>query len=146
MVSNGQRWKIGDATAPASCSPGPTWDLQNFERISRKEFIEKIELLSQSIGGQKFGSATNNHTIGVLFREQSSKWATIAEKHVKRVSEIVKSFVDRSFSILADVSSLNAIINDVVDPAMEEKTNQAKRKRAEIPTPYTKLPPISYNR
>lgn len=146
MTSHGQRWKIGDAQLAVLSSPDRLGETQNSELMSRNELIQKIDQLSRSTRGRDFGSAANNHTIGVLFCEQSFKWAKLSERHIDAVSDAVKSFVEQSFSSLAGGRSLNAILLEVVDPAMEKMTLQAKEKLVEVLTPYTKLQPISYNR
>jgi hypothetical protein len=50
-----------------------------------------------------------------------------------------------AFEALADPRTFNAIMLDIIDPAMDEKKSQAETKLEEILVPHTKLHPISYN-
>ncbi|EHK99810.1 hypothetical protein M7I_4305 [Glarea lozoyensis 74030] len=115
------------------------------EKITREEFMLKIEHLSSATRGRELSGAFNHNTIGELFREQSQRWTKLAEHHVETVWNAVKFFLEAAFEALADPRTLNAIMIDIVDPMMADKRIQARKKLEEILVPHTKLHPISYN-
>ncbi|KAF4625074.1 hypothetical protein G7Y89_g13095 [Cudoniella acicularis] len=136
-------------TAKDSEQPPPKYPgsdkFEDCKRISRHDFIKKIEILSRATRGRELSGVFNHHTIGELFREQSVKWAKLAEHHVETVWAAVKLFLEEAFATLADARSLNAILLDVVDPMMNQRNEHAKQKLTEILVPHTRLHPISYN-
>jgi GTPase SAR1 family protein len=168
MHSRGSQWKVMDDSDDASATSDPDGStisankaledmssglddypgihlFDESESVTREYLLRKTEALSERTRGRELSGVFNHDTIGEIFREQSQKWTRLAQHHVKTVWLAVKHFLEMAFEALADPRTFNAIMLDIIDPAMDVKKTQAEMKLEEILVPHTKLHPISYN-
>ncbi|KAI9698322.1 MAG: hypothetical protein M1820_007484 [Bogoriella megaspora] len=130
---------------PRPPSPGPYATLGGPIPKWRIHLLERIEHLSRNTRGRELPGIPNASTIEQLFREQSSRWKDFAIRHIENVHGAVVKFVEECFQSLTEGRTYNAILCDVVDPALQARYKCAMEKLDEIITPYDRRHPISYH-
>jgi hypothetical protein len=83
--------------------------------------------------------------ISNLFREQSRPWEGLARKHLEQVSQAVRSFLEHLVSHIADSSTNSVLFQSLVEPALENIVEDAKRKTMSLLIPHQQGHPITYN-
>lgn len=84
--------------------------------------------------------------IGELFMEQSKKWKPMAMQFVFQAWRSVRKFLDDVLDHVADGSARQAILQEIIDPAMDEKLRALTDKVDELMTPYSDGFPSTLNR
>lgn len=113
---------------------------------SWETFIKETrELLNQSKGRELPGTYSPL-LVGELFTRQSKKWRSIAMTFVSNAWQAVKQFLDDVLDHVADDTVRQAILQDLIDPAMELKLQALKDKVDELMTPYSNGYPSTLNR
>jgi len=123
----------------------PSKSAEGMKTVSRAEFIDKIRELLIITRGRELPGMFNPLVIGDLFREQSKPWEQLARQHLRNVWQAARSFLDLLISHLADEPTSEALLDQVIDPAMDQNLRNMNQKLDEILRPYQAGHPITYN-
>lgn len=123
----------------------PSKSAEGMKTVSRAEFIDKIKELLIITRGRELPGMFNPLVIGDLFREQSKPWEQLARQHLRNVWQAARSFLDLLISHLADEPTSEALLGQVIDPAMDQTLRIMNQKLDEILRPYQAGHPITYN-
>ncbi|KAL9128773.1 MAG: hypothetical protein Q9217_002622 [Psora testacea] len=118
---------------------------KGMDTISRAEYIEEIKELLYITRGRELPGMFNPLMVGDLFREQSKPWERLARQHLQNVWQAARSFLDLLISNLADEPTSEALLDQVIDPLMDQKLTEMNQKLEEILKPYQSSHPITYN-
>lgn len=113
--------------------------------VTRSNFLNHIEVLMKRSRGCELPGTFNPMIISDLFREQSRPWEGLARKHLEQVSKAVKSFLQHIVSHIADSSTNSALFQSLVEPALQNIVEDAKRKTIDLLIPHQQGHPITYN-
>lgn len=113
--------------------------------ISRAAFITEIRELLQINRGCELPGMFNPLIVGDLFIEQSKPWEALARQYVRSIWQAVKNFLDLLITHLADDATSEALLSQVLDPAMDQKLKAMNTKLDEILRPLRTGHPITYN-
>ncbi|KAI9798760.1 MAG: hypothetical protein M1833_004590 [Piccolia ochrophora] len=80
-----------------------------------------------------------------LFRAQSGPWEQIVQGHVKTTWRAARAFLESAIIHLTNEDTAVSLLNEVIDPMMEEKNDEMQNKILELLNPYKKGHPITYN-
>ncbi len=123
----------------------PSKSAEGMRTVSRAKFIDEIRELLIITRGRELPGMFNPLVIGDLFREQSKPWEQLARQHLRNVWQAARSFLDLLISHLADEPTSEALLDQVIDPAMDQNLRNMNQKLDEILRPYQAGHPITYN-
>ncbi|KAJ9648378.1 hypothetical protein H2201_000502 [Coniosporium apollinis] len=151
MHEKGHRYRIiADEEWEERSSRPSGWLFQQSESvgklITRSNFIKKIAQYVKKNQGRELPGTFNPLLIGPVFQKQSAPWQNLASKHVKRVGDAVKQFLELALQKLMDRTSYDALCREVIEPVMEEKLRTTTRKLDEVLWPHQKVHPITHDR
>ncbi|KAL9045218.1 MAG: hypothetical protein Q9214_001710 [Letrouitia sp. 1 TL-2023] len=113
--------------------------------VSRSTFIDGIQDLLSNMRGRELPGMYPPLIVGDLFREQSKPWEGLARSHVKAAWDAAKLFIDMLLSHLADETTADRVLHQMVYPSMDKMRHILDEKISEIFKPYKKGHPITYN-
>lgn len=142
MRVRGHRRHIVDHVA--SNGPPPPGSLQP-EIIARAEYLNEVTGILKRSRGRELPGMFSPLIVGDLFHEQSKPWERLAQLHLRAAWEAVRAFLELTTSHLTDEVTSEALLREVVDPLMEDRSQNMAAKLIEIMTPYQKGHPITYN-
>ncbi|KAG9233212.1 hypothetical protein BJ875DRAFT_379067 [Amylocarpus encephaloides] len=161
MISRGCQWQVQDeqplspasdskvsedeeVDTPISSTETVTDGYPHFDsfhipdQLSKEALLEKIFIVCQSDQDSEFNTY---HTVWDLFRDQSSRWSVLAENHVETIRNAICTFLEVALEALTDSSSYNAILVDVVNPAMDKAEADALHILGQILAPSGQVAP-----
>jgi GTP-binding protein EngB required for normal cell division len=102
--------------------------------VPLEELMELIDERATVNRGTEFPGSINDALVAKEFKEQSSAWETIAERHLTVVTDISQSFVERLLTHIAgsDSQSHNSIMAEIVEPFFDNKRASLKAKLREL--------------
>lgn len=118
--------------------------LRETKSVSRSAFIDGIYDLLSNMRGRELPGMYPPLIVGDLFREQSKPWEGLARSHVRAAWDAAKLFLDMLLSHLADETTTDRLLNQMVYPSMDKMRHILDEKINEIFTAY-KGHPITYN-
>ena len=144
---HGARWVIGKKKSRSN----------QFNTRTREEAIQKVyELLRSSRGREvrflnmdlyyhvnlicQLPGLPNPLLVGEIFREYSQPWKHLAQRHISKVWESTKSFLDQALHHFTDSGVSDAILRYLIDPIMEEKLSKAYLKLEELLAVHREAP------
>lgn len=80
-----------------------------------------------------------------IFRDQASPWEELARDHVHAAWKACRDFLKHAVAHVADRETSTAIMQKVVQPAMDAILVALKSKTGEILGPHQTIHPITYN-
>lgn len=83
--------------------------------------------------------------VGELFYEQSKSWKRLALQHLKTVWEAACTFSELTTSHSTDEATSEALLQEKIDPLMEDRLKEMTSKLVELMTPYQEGHSITYN-
>ncbi|KAK5011753.1 hypothetical protein LTR28_005089 [Elasticomyces elasticus] len=107
--------------------------------ITRTEFLDYVHGLLKRGRGRELLGMFNPLVVGDLFHDQSQYWKSLAEDYVRVTWQATRAFLDIAVSYLAEEATSEAILVNVVEPAMEERLGRMKIKLPELLTPFYKV-------
>jgi GTPase SAR1 family protein len=122
----------------SSKSPGQT-------EITETEFLQEIRVLLDHSKGRELPGTFTPLLVGDLFLRQSRNWETIAMKFAEEAWGLVKKFLDEVLAHVSDEGVRHAVLEEVIDPAMESKLSKLKEKVNELYSPYCSGYPTTLN-
>lgn len=114
--------------------------------VSRSDFIEEeIQPLLTRSRGRELPGMLNPLIVGDLSHEQARLWEELARKHLRDIGNAVRVFLELAVTYLTDEVTSEAILLELVDPLIDEKTKLLDPKLDEILAPHQRGHPITYN-
>lgn len=114
--------------------------------VSRSNFIEEeIQPLLKRSRGRELPGMFNPLIVGELFHEQAKPWEELARNHLRDICNAVRAFLELAVTYLTDEITSEAILRELLDPLIDEKTKSLDPKLDEILAPHQKGHPITYN-
>lgn len=114
--------------------------------ISRSNFIEEeIQPLLKRSRGRELPGMFNPLIVGDLFHEQAKPWEELARNHLREICNAVRAFLELAVTYLTDEITSEAILRELLDPLIDEKTKLLHPKLDEILAPHQRGHPITYN-
>lgn len=114
--------------------------------ISRSDFIQQeIRPLLKRSRGRELPGMFNPLIVGDLFHEQAKPWEDLARKHLRDICDAVRAFLELTITYLTDEVTSEAVLRELVDPLIDEKTKLLDPKLDEILAPHQRGHPITYN-
>jgi hypothetical protein len=118
-------------------------DLQQL-RMSRKEALEWVRKLLVKSRGRELPGSFNPLLAGELFRDQSSLWEIIGRKHVEKIWEASKKFLERLLDAITDPETFGALFTHWIDRITTERFKKANEALDRLLKDCDKHP-ITYN-
>ncbi|KAI9669191.1 MAG: hypothetical protein M1817_004733 [Caeruleum heppii] len=144
--SRGHRWHIVDETEDGESSSHTIQAAAGFpESITHEDYISMVRELLRTSRGRELPGMFNALIVGDLFWEQSKPWEAISQRHIQETWDATRTFLDLVMSHLADETTAEALLKEVVDPVMEFKISELNEKLKELLAPYQRGHPITYN-
>ena len=138
MEGRGHTYEIVERLFPASDSHVPS--------KTRHKLVQETQLLLNQSKGRELPGTYLPLLVGDLFMTQSRKWEGMADAHVHDAWEAVRLFLDYVLKHIAEPNTREAILQDIIDPAMELKLECLSEKVKELMTPYNGGFPSTLNR
>ncbi|KAI8958841.1 dynamin family protein [Daldinia sp. FL1419] len=119
--------------------------------ITRDKFLDKIQAVMERTRGRELPGIFSPMVVADLFHQQSSPWEQIAQNHVMKSWEAVKTFIEHVVIHVADTPSSKSsigksLLDYVCHPALDDLLIQAKVKTTEILNSQRNLHPVTYNK
>ncbi|KAL9610785.1 MAG: hypothetical protein Q9167_004541, partial [Letrouitia subvulpina] len=113
--------------------------------LSRSAFIDEIHDLLSNMRGRELPGTYQPLLVGDLFREQSKPWEGLARSHMRAAWDVAKFFLDILLSHLADETTADRLLHQMVYPSMDRIRHILDEKVSEILKAYKNSHPITYN-
>lgn len=113
--------------------------------ILEQKFLQDIRKLLDDSKGRELPGTFSPLLVGDLFIRQSTNWKPFALDFVEDVWNIVKQFLDDVLLHTTDENVREALLEDIIDPAMEKVLVKLKDKVTEIHSPYARGSPATLN-
>lgn len=114
-------------------------------QISRGEFITHIRDLMYHTRGRELPGTFSPMIVEDLFREQCRPWEGILNDHVDTVSGAARKLLNLVCGHIADDTTGQHIMREIVEPALESITKTLQSKAYELLEPHKNGHPITYN-
>ena len=118
---------------------------QKVKTLTRTQFLDRIEPLMKRTRGCELPGTFNPMIVSNLFLEQSRPWDVLAKNHIEQVAQAVTKFLKHLVAHIADSSTAGALFQTLVEPALDNIVEAAKRKTVELLAPHQQGHPITYN-
>ncbi|WEW59424.1 hypothetical protein PRK78_004896 [Emydomyces testavorans] len=114
-------------------------------QVKRTDFIDEVRDLMKRSKGRELPGTFNPLIIGDLFYQQASPWEHIVQNYTGKVLEATKQFLKLALAYCSDDTTQQALLMEIIGPAMETYAEQLTTKIHEILQPHKKGHPITYN-
>ena len=113
--------------------------------ILRETYLRGLRPIIQESRGRELSGTFNPLLIGRVFLDQSVKWDLIASIYGNRLWNACKSFFELLMRHAAQDSTAEAILQNVIEPALESRKTHLLSKIDELLSPYRKGYPLTLN-
>ncbi|UKZ79465.1 hypothetical protein TrVFT333_007220 [Trichoderma virens FT-333] len=138
MEDKGRFYKIVD-------SPQKNEKSDIYMKLTRDEFVTKVVDMMAHRRGRELPNSFSPTVVTDLFREESKPWQTIVIRHINKVWEAARVFVDFLISHISDSETSDAIMEAVVRPKMKAILTSLLEKTGVLLQLYRDDHPITYN-
>lgn len=114
-------------------------------RIRRADFINQVRELMKRSKGRELPGTFNPLIIGDLFYQQASPWEQIVKEYANKIIEATRRFLEMLLVHCSDDTTRQALLVDIIEPAIETCTGRLNMKMEEILQPHQRGHPITYN-
>jgi len=115
------------------------------KQISRSAFIGDVRELMKRSRGCELPGTFNPLIIGDLFYRQSRPWRGLVERYCKKILEATRLSMELILVHSADEATMDGLLREIIDPAMERYTETLEAKISEIMRQHQRGHPITYN-
>lgn len=119
--------------------------IQDSRQISRQEYVSKVKTLLKRSRGRELPGTFDPLIVGELFREQREPWANLVNIYVDKVVKVVYRVVHSALAHFSDLSTLDGLLRQVIDPRFEKIVAELRGKVDELLKPHDTGHPITYN-
>ena len=125
IYENGSKWTIVQDDEP---------DLRALDLTekTRKDAVDHVLKVLKSSRGCELPGLPSSRLVGIIFREYSAPWAQMARRHVSKVWDAVRRFLERTLQYLTTPDVCDSLLRLWFDPLLTEALNSANRKLAEL--------------
>ncbi|KAK3306411.1 P-loop containing nucleoside triphosphate hydrolase protein [Chaetomium strumarium] len=120
-------------------------DSEGVIRITRSDFVDKIEHLMRRTRGRELLGAFNSMIVADLFRDQCRPWEEIVRLHVESVWNAAARFIKLAVAHIADASTATALQQEVFEPAMNKILKEMNDETGKLLDHHRKGHPVTYN-
>ncbi|QGA17120.1 hypothetical protein EYB26_004790 [Talaromyces marneffei] len=113
--------------------------------IPEERYLSKIRNLLDISKGRELPGTFTPLIVGDLFIHQSKNWKPFAMDFVESVWNLVTEFLDDVLIYVADENVRQALLEEIVGPAMEKILAKLKDKVTELHSPYARASPATLN-
>ncbi|SPQ20272.1 d2ff7535-15ba-4b15-bbe1-66474a22c4e8 [Thermothielavioides terrestris] len=113
--------------------------------ITRDSYIEEVRKLLLDSRGRELPGTYNPLIVAELFRNQCKPWKGMVEDLLDRVFASAVATTESILRHVADAATAEAVLAQVVSPALENIKSELNAKAAEILEPHISGHPITYN-
>ncbi|KAK9445456.1 Dynamin central region [Metarhizium brunneum] len=114
-------------------------------RISRDEFVVEVNCRIHRNRGRELPGTFNPLIVGELFSSQCRPWARISANFINKIMESVRTALLAALGHVADESTANQVIAELLSPALANLERSVDVKLTELLFPHTNGHPITYN-
>lgn len=117
------------------------------ERVqtNRDKFITHVKTMMFRTRGRELPGTFSPMIVEDLFQEQSRPWKKILDSHIREVADAARKFLGFVCEHVADGTTRQYILLDIVEPALETITKALQLKADELLEPHKHWHPITYN-
>ena len=114
--------------------------------VSRTTMLGIVDKINRTGRGVELPGLFNEQKVGVIFREESMKWSSLAHSHMDQVWKMTNIFLQRLLVYIAPAKSdtAGAIFREVFVDEMSFRKKALTEKTEELLTPYTRNLPFNY--
>ncbi|KAI1802116.1 dynamin family protein [Daldinia bambusicola] len=113
--------------------------------ITKDKFLTHIQTVIERTRGRELPGVFSPMVVSDLFYQQSSPWERIAQEHVAKSWDAVKSFIEEVVIYVADARIGRCLLDEVCKSALDGLLAQAKMKTYELLNSHRQIHPITYN-
>ncbi|KAI4599653.1 hypothetical protein KJ359_001750, partial [Pestalotiopsis sp. 9143b] len=113
--------------------------------VDRNKFVDYIQQKIRTSRGRELPGLFHPMVVADVFREQAGPWEELAQRHVHTCWMACWEFLKHVIAHVADAGTSSAIINKILQPAMDSILATLNAKTGEILAPHQKSHPITYN-
>lgn len=114
--------------------------------ISQETYLSRVNDLMKRTQGRELPGTYNPMIVADLFYEQSQPWGAIVKAHINEAWRAASLFIRHVVTHVADESTAEALIREVLDPAMNNILSKLNEKMTELLDSHRqKCHPITYN-
>jgi GTP-binding protein EngB required for normal cell division len=137
LMNNNVMFRPSGLSQAVKQAMGPWLDHYDFpdpKPVSLNELMAQIDVRATDNRGTELPGSANDDLAVSEFKEQSSRWESIATRHIETISDVSQTFVEEllAYIIGSDRHSHNSIMAEVVEPFFEERRLTLKAKLAEL--------------
>lgn len=160
MNLNGHKWDIesaGDATDVHLVSARATRTKKIGERFSADEgeqfphfilvndYVLKVDEVLQQHRGRELQGTFDPLLVGLLFRDQSCRWRSLAEEFSRQIADMVSKFVLRLVEHLTNSRRTCGLLTEHLRLALRVREHEMQARLCTILKPFERSFPITYN-
>ncbi|KAL7918493.1 P-loop containing nucleoside triphosphate hydrolase protein [Trichoderma austrokoningii] len=138
MESDGQYYKI-TASPVKKAVPGRAIEM------TRDDFVKKVVDMMSYRRGRELPNSFSPEVVTDLFRMQSTPWKPIVQRHIQKVWEATKAFLNQLVAHISDSATVATIMEMIVNPKLDMLLANLRQKTAMLLYPYEKSHPVTYN-
>lgn len=147
MTKRGHYQEIVEAPTSALYPSKASLDPMSLpSRISKDVYLARLRPMIKDSRGRELSGTFNPLLIGPVFKQQSVKWEQIAELYGRRLWKACTLFFESLIRHAALSSTAEAILRNIISPALESRQALLKVKIDELLSPYRKGYPLTLNR
>ncbi|KAH6603511.1 dynamin family [Trichoderma cornu-damae] len=138
MAQNGRYYRIVDSDEKST-------EPEKYVLLTRTEFVNKVVDMMVHRRGRELPNSFSPAIVTDLFREQSKLWEPIVKRHIGKVWDAARLFLNYLVSHISDAETQEAITEAVVKPKLHAILDSLHDKAAVLLRPYRNDHPITYN-
>lgn len=138
MASDGQYYKITD-------SPNKDQVAGKAIEMTRDDFVKKVVDMMSYRRGRELPNSFSPEVVTDLFRMQSTPWKPIVQRHIQKVWEATKIFLNQLVAHISNSATVAAIMEMIINPKLDALLASLREKTAVLLQPYQNSHPVTYN-
>lgn len=142
MESKGQYYKITDSPKKNTIM-GHSWG--KAIEMTRDDFVKKVVEMMSYRRGRELPNSFSPEVVTDLFRMQSAPWKPIVQRHIQKVWEATKVFLNQLVAHISDAAAVAAIMEMIINPKLDALLASLRKKTAMLLYPYENSHPVTYN-
>lgn len=137
MANDGQYYKI--TASPKKEVTGKAIEM------TRDDFVKKVVVMMSYRRGRELPNSFSPEVVTDLFRMQSTPWKPIVQRHIQKVWEATKVFLNQLVAHISDSATVSAIMDMIINPKLDILLASLRQKTATLLYPYENSHPVTYN-
>ena len=113
--------------------------------IRHSDYLDHVSDLMRKTRGRELPGTFNPMIIGDLFFEQSKPWKPLCDRFCRDVLDAIKTSLEYTIDTVADGTTADALLKEVLHPALVTCTSLLQTKVSEVLEPHQRGHAITYN-